>query len=249
MLQIADLTLGYGCRTLVQGLSLRVAGGEVLAVLGPNGAGKSTFIRTVAALHPARSGQLRLDDQDLVRMKVPQRARQLAYLAQSTHAVATSVFDAVLLGRMPHFGWHAGQDDLQRVQQILARLGLLGLAARRCTELSGGELQKVLIARALAQQPRLLLLDEPVNHLDLANQLEVLALVRQAACEEGLVALVVLHDLNLALRFADRYLLLQGPQGCHQGRMHELQAGQVEQVYRVPVVRGTVGGHSLIVPA
>ncbi len=249
MLEIADLTLGYGRRTLVQGLGLQAGAGEVLAVLGPNGAGKSTFLRTVAALHPARGGCVRLDGDDLAALAAPARARRLAYLAQSTHAVPTSVFDAVLLGRMPHFGWRAGADDLQRVERVLSRLGLLGLAARRCTELSGGELQKVLIARALAQQPRLLLLDEPVNHLDLANQLEVLTLVRQAAREEALVALVVLHDLNLALRFADRYLLLDGPRHAHQGAMHELQAAHVEQAYRVPVLRGSVGGHSLIVPS
>ncbi|NKN32335.1 ATP-binding cassette domain-containing protein [Marichromatium bheemlicum] len=248
MLRIEALSIGHGGRTLLRGLELELPAGALLAVLGPNGAGKSTLIRTLAQLHPPQGGRVQLDGTPLDRLERSARARQVAYLPQQSRPAAVTVYEAVLLGRVPHLRWQAGEGDLALVDDILDHLGLAALAARRCTELSGGELQKVLIGRALAQDPRLLLLDEPVNHLDLANRLEVLALVQRTARERDLVTLVVLHDLNLALRFADRFLLLDGDGGHRTGDMTALTPEQIEQAYRVAVVRGELAGHPLFVP-
>ena len=248
MLEIRDLGLGYGERVLVRGLDLRMPAGEVLAVLGPNGAGKSTLLKALAHLLRPRTGTLHLDGVPLTGLGRATRARRVAYLPQQSPPVAVTVYEAILLGRLPHLGWQVADADLALVDDILAHLGLSAFAGRLCTELSGGELQKVLIGRALAQTPRLLLLDEPVNHLDLANQLEVLALIRQTARDRDLAALVVLHDLNLALRFADHFLLLDGAGGHEAGAMTTLTPEQIERVYRVPVVRHDLAGHSLFIP-
>ena len=248
MLEARNLAIGHGKRRLLEGLDLSVRPGELLAVLGPNGAGKTTLIKALAHLLPPCAGALHLDGISLTGLSRPERARQVAYLPQQNEVAPVTVFEAVLLGRLPHLGWQVGEADLARVEDILARLGLTDLAGRACTALSGGELQKVLIGRVLAQAPRLLLLDEPVNHLDLANQIDVLALVRATTREQALITLVVIHDLNLALRFADRFLLLDGVGGAVSGTLDELTPERVERAYRVPVARGEVAGHSLLVP-
>lgn len=248
MLHVRDLTFGHGARVLLRGLELTARPGEVVAVLGPNGAGKTTLLKVLAHLLPPRTGALLLDDEPLTGLTPPERARRVSYLPQQNEAAPVTVFEAVLLGRVPHLGWQVGEADLVRVEEILIRLGLAPLAGRSCAALSGGELQKVLIGRALAQAPRLLLLDEPVNHLDLANQIDVLSLVRASTREQGLITLVVIHDLNLALRFADRFLLLDGHGGSESGPMDAISPDRVQRAYGIPVARGEVAGHTLLVP-
>ena len=248
MLEIHDLSLGYGQRSLLRGLDLTAQAGELLAVLGPNGAGKSTLLKALTHLLRPQTGSLLLDGERLSGLNRQVRARRVAYLPQQSQPAGVTVYEAVLLGRIPHLGWQVDERDLALIDAIIGHLELMPFAGRPCTALSGGELQKVLIGRALAQTPRMLLLDEPVNHLDLANQLDVLALIRRTARERDLVTLVVLHDLNLALRFADRFLLLDGHGGYSTGAMAELGPEQVEQVYRVPVTRGRLAGHSIFIP-
>ena len=247
MLAIEALHFGYPGAPVLSGLAAQAPPGALTAVLGPNGVGKSTLLKLVAGILPLQSGRIRLDGADLPHLSRARRARMVAYLPQMTRPVQVSVFEAVLLGRLPH----AGADnaaDLVVVEQMLYRLGLAHLSDRPVTTLSGGELQKVLIARALVQHPRLLMLDEPVNHLDLRNQIEVMETIRDVVRDRDLAGLVVLHDLNLALRFADRFLLL-GPAGAtHCGSMADLDAEQVRMAYGIPVVRGEVGGYAVMVP-
>lgn len=247
MLCVRGLTLGYRGPALVAGLDFDAPGGEVLAVLGPNGAGKSTLLKALVRLVRPRAGTALLDGTDLARLGRRARARLVAWLPQQSRPAPVSVAEAVLLGRLPHGSGSA--DALATVEAVLAALGLTALAGRPCTELSGGELQKVLIARALAQTPRLLALDEPVNHLDLARQIEVLELVRRTTRASALVTLVVLHDLNLALRFADRFLLLDGRGGARLGPIDTLDAAGAGAVYGIRLVAGEVHGHPLLVPA
>jgi len=248
VLSARGISFGYRRRALVAGLDIDAAPGEVLAVIGPNGAGKSTLIKVLAQLLTPFAGTVTLAGASLIALHRHERARRVAYLPQQSRSAPMTVFEAVLLGRVPHLSWKPSAEDLSIVDSVLERFGLAPLAMRPCTELSGGELQKVLIGRALAQSPSLLLLDEPVNHLDLANQLEVLGIVRETTRREGLVTLTVIHDLNLALRHADRFLLLDGCGGADSGAIHELDPARISTVYRVPVVRGEVAGHTLLVP-
>ncbi|MBK1646090.1 ABC transporter [Thiocapsa imhoffii] len=247
MLSIAGLSFGYRGAPVLSELALQAPAGVLTAVLGPNGVGKSTLLKLIAGLLPAPRDRVRLDGTDLSRLTRTRRAQRIAYLPQMTTPAQVSVFEAVLLGRLPHPSGRT-DTDLVLVEEMLQRLGLACLSDRPVTQLSGGELQKVLIARALVQEPRLLLLDEPVNHLDLRNQIEVLETIQGVVQDQNLVGLVVLHDLNLALRFAERVLLL-GPGGAiHTGAMAELRTDQVEQAYGIAVVRGEVGGLPVMIP-
>ncbi|MEA1051840.1 ABC transporter ATP-binding protein [Lamprobacter modestohalophilus] len=237
-----------GSTLLLDQLSLSVAPGELLAVLGPNGIGKSTLIKLIAGLLPCKQGRICIDTTDLSSLSRRERAQRIAYLPQMTEIAPVTVFEAVLLGRLPHLGLQPSERDLAMVDTIIRELGLAPLSGRRVGRLSGGELQKVVIARALVQEPRLLLLDEPVNHLDLRNQIAVLHSIQALTRAHALIALVVLHDLNLALRFADRFLLLGPRAAVTTGRMDVLASEAVGAAYGIKVIRGEVGGQPVMVP-
>ncbi|MBK5939917.1 ABC transporter ATP-binding protein [Halochromatium roseum] len=244
----ADSAVGNGRPLLLDQLNLSVASGELLAVLGPNGVGKSTLLKLIAGLLPCKQGRIGIDTTDLNALSRRERAQRIAYLPQMTEIASVTVFEAVLLGRLPHLGLQPSERDLAMVETMLCDLGLAPLSGRRVSRLSGGELQKVVIARALVQEPRLLLLDEPVNHLDLRNQIAVLRSIQALTRAHALITLVVLHDLNLALRFADRFLLLGPHAAVTTGCMEALASEAVGAAYGITVIRGEVGGLPVMVP-
>ncbi|MDF3288072.1 ABC transporter ATP-binding protein [Streptomyces silvisoli] len=219
-------------RALVDAVSLRAGPGEVLGLVGPNGAGKSTLLRTCyRALRPT-SGRVLLDGEDVWRMPGRRFARRLAAVLQEAPAdFQLTVRDVVLMGRVPYQrAFHGeGREDRQAVGTALEALGVAELAERRFDRLSGGEKQRVLIARALAQQPSVMVLDEPTNHLDLRHQLDALLLVRKL----GVTAVIALHDLNLAAAFCDRVCVLRG------GRL--LAAGTPEAVLTPRLIADVYG--------
>jgi iron complex transport system ATP-binding protein len=159
-----------------------------------------------------------------------------------------TVFDAVLLGRKPHINWNVGKKDLEVVGDCLQRLGLENYALRRTTELSGGELQKVIIARALAQEPKVLLLDEPISHLDIKNQMDTLSLLQQIAAELQLTVVVVIHDLSLALRFADRFILLKEGTLYAAGDSRIITRESIREVFHIDAEIHQISGVPIVVP-
>ncbi|MDZ7666207.1 MAG: iron chelate uptake ABC transporter family permease subunit [Desulfotignum sp.] len=209
--------------------------GQVLCVLGKNGAGKSTLLKCLNRILVPAGGTVRLDGNSLADMPRKNVAKQMGYVPQRHGESRLTVFQTVLMGRRPHMKWAMTDKDHDIAEQIIDRLGLNRLAMRPVASLSGGEQQKVIIARALAQSPRMLLLDEPTSSLDLKNQLEVMGLVRQVVDTQGLSAIVAIHDLNTAVRFGDSFLFLQNH--CIQavtGR-NNIDAGIIRQVYGVRV--------------
>jgi iron complex transport system ATP-binding protein len=216
-----------------------VAAGEVLALVGPNGAGKSTLLRVLSGIVPARGGQARLDGTDLLRLGAGERARRLAVVPQMVHLPeAFTVGEVVLMGRTPHLPLWAGEGrrDCDAAWLAMRRAQVEHLAERRVDELSGGEQQRVVLARALAQEPQVLLLDEPTAHLDLKHQVGVLELVRSLAQEHHLAVLMTLHDLNQATLHADRVALLHRGEIVAQGRAAEVfTAETLSRVYGVPI--------------
>jgi len=220
MLELNHLRVAYGARDVIADFS--VAGlqpGQVVALLGPNGSGKSTLLKAVAGLLPLRRGRVALHGQDLTRARFEERAQHVVYLPQTLPAAAhLRVFESVLVAaNASQFGGKASDADVARVNEILRRIGIDHLAMRSLAHLSGGQRQLVGLAQAMIRRPRLLLLDEPLSALDLNFQFHVMDLLAQETREHALVTVVVLHDLNIALRHADQALLLRAGELMAQG--------------------------------
>lgn len=230
LLEIDEVALRVGGRWLCCAFSQRLSAGEVLVLLGPNGAGKSTLLRTLAGLAAPAAGQVRVAGRPLSDWPMRELARLRAYLPQQQpDPFPSSVLETVLVGRHPHlgrWGWE-GREDEAVARAALAETDMLEFAERDVQTLSGGERQRVAIATVLAQQARLLLLDEPMNHLDLHHQIATLERLRDRA-RQGCAVVLVLHDINLAARVADHVVLFDG-----RGRV---LAGARDEVLRVPVL-------------
>lgn len=239
MIDIQSLSVAYGDHLALQDITLSVKPGEILALIGPNGAGKSTLIRTVSGVLPMRTGVILIDGRDLKHLSPRQRAQLLAVVPQARRLPGTyTVHQTVLLGRTPYLGWlgHVGPSDLTHVRRALERTQILALVERRVGELSGGEQQRVLLARALAQDTPILLLDEPTAHLDLQHQSTLLNLVKTSAREQGLTVMMAVHDLNLVALYADRVaLLVDGRLRALGTPADVLTPENIEGAYKVPV--------------
>ncbi|MFR5762538.1 MAG: iron chelate uptake ABC transporter family permease subunit [Oscillospiraceae bacterium] len=210
MLSVENLAYHYkGRPAVLKDVNFNVNTGEFLAILGNNGVGKSTMLKCFNKILTPDGGKIILDDENLLQMSARQVAQRVAFVAQNVPSTQMTVHDMVMLGRRPYMKWGFTEDDHQIVHHAMAQLRIEPLRGRFLNELSGGERQKVMLARALAQQPKLLLLDEPTSSLDIQNQYQVLQIVRDICHEQHLTAIVVIHDLNLALRFCDRFVLLR----------------------------------------
>jgi iron complex transport system ATP-binding protein len=244
--EVLGLTAGYGRTRVLDAVRLTVEPGGWLAVIGPNGSGKSTLLRSVLGFHP-HEGQVRIDGVPTTGMHRKDRARCLAYAPQTPvlpDGVTTR--DYVTLGRTPHRPLLAAPRwvDRQIVADVMERLGLDGLGERHLATLSGGEQQRAVLARALAQQPRVLLLDEPTAALDLGHAQQVLDLVDRLRRQDGLTVISTLHDLTLAGQYADRLALLSGGRVAAEGSPAEVLTAQALRTHygaRAQVVAGPHG--------
>jgi iron complex transport system ATP-binding protein len=248
MLEIKDLTFGYGNRSILQNLDLTMEAGRFIAILGVNGSGKSTLLKNLNGILKPKSGAVLVDGKDISHMTGNEVARRIGYMPQKSAPSSCTVFDAVLLGRKPHINWNVGRRDIQVVNNSLQRLGLTEYALRRTTELSGGELQKVIIARALAQEPKILLLDEPISHLDIKNQMDTLTHLQQIASDLQLTVVVVIHDLSLALRFANQFILLKEGALYASGDNRIITRESIREVFDIDAQIHQIGGVPIVVP-
>ncbi|TWP51363.1 ABC transporter ATP-binding protein [Lentzea tibetensis] len=253
-LQAAGLSVGYGERTVVDRLDLDVVGGTVTAVIGPNGCGKSTLLRALGRLLPARHGAVLLDGKQIDKIPTREVAKVLGLLPQAPQAPeGLTVADLVARGRHPHQAWYRqwSSDDEAAVAEALRMTGIEDLAERTVDELSGGQRQRAWISMALAQGTDLLLLDEPTTYLDLAHQIDVLDLVQQLHTDMGRTVVMVLHDLNLAARYADQLVAMKAGKIVSLGAPAEVLTEQMLlEVFGLDarVVEDPVSGTPLVVP-
>ena len=185
MIEIKDISFSYPDGDILKGVGFTAERGEVVGLLGNNGAGKSTFVTCLNRIRKPKSGSFTIDGKDAFQMSRNELARTVSYVAQKNELTHSTVFDCVLLGRKPYITWSVSQEDLDICTRIMERVGLLDFQMRYLDELSGGELQKVMLARALVAEPKLLLLDEPTSNLDPKNQYEMMALVQELAKGES----------------------------------------------------------------
>ncbi|HRS93323.1 MAG TPA: ABC transporter ATP-binding protein [Methanolinea sp.] len=247
-LEVRELSFTYEKRRVLDRVSLSVDEGEVVGILGPNGSGKTTLIKCINHIL-VPEGRVTFGEREVSAMSPMERARLMAYVPQALSiGMAMTVFESVLMGRRPHVSWGIGEGDIARVTAVLEDLGLSQLAFRNATQISGGERQKVMIARALVQEPLLLLLDEPTSALDLRHQLEVMEIVRAHAAKKKTGVIMAIHDLNLASRFCDRVLVLSGGRVRGEGRPADvLTEDLVRDVYGVKVRVDRADGFSHII--
>ena len=247
MIEIKNLSFAYGNTPILQDVSLRVEPGQCVGILGNNGAGKSTLITCINRIRIPKAGQVLIDGKDIQRLSRNALARKVAYVAQKNELTNATVFDCVLLGRTPFIKWAISQEDLDLCEEVIEQLGISHLKLRDVDQLSGGEMQKVMLARALVQQPELLLLDEPTSNLDPRNQYEMLALVQRVARERNIAVLIVIHDLNLALRYCDRFYFMKDQTGFSYGGIETVTPETIKTVYGIDASIVSVAGKNTVV--
>ena len=247
-LVVEGIHFTYNSHAVLSDVSFSLDRGSVMCILGVNGAGKSTLLKCLNRILTPQQGAVLLDGESLGHMSRAELARRVGYVPQRHPDTRLTVFETVLMGRKPHMGWKTEVHDYAVVEKIIRQIGLEPLAMRPAADLSGGELQKVVIARALAQTPKILLLDEPTSSLDLKNQLEVMTLIADIVKEQGLSAIIAIHDLNMAVRFGDSFLLLKNHRIRGISGREALSADMIRDVYGVAVVIREVDGRMVVVP-
>jgi iron complex transport system ATP-binding protein len=211
MLKVDNLHFRYSKHgnPVLNGASLQLKQGEIGILLGKNGSGKTTLFKNILGIEKPESGSMQFDGENLLKMNRRERARRIAYVPQDIHFGALSVVDSILMGRVSYFGLKASLDDYLAVEKIIGDMGLQSFAHRNVDELSGGERQKIAIARAMAQEPKLMVFDEPTGNLDIANEQLIIEEAKKLARQKNISILSSLHDLNQALYFGDKFFFLK----------------------------------------
>lgn len=248
MISVKDITFAYGKREILKNISFDIQANKCIAILGNNGAGKSTLIKCLNKIIPIKNGTVIVDNANVLEMSRNQIAQNIAYVAQKTETSRVTVYDAILLGRKPYIKWDVTSDDRRMVDEMIEHMELEDFSLRYIDELSGGELQKVMLARALVQQPKFLLLDEPTSNLDPKNQYELMKRVRHIARDHGISVAVVIHDLNLALRYCDKFLFIKDSEVYSYGGHDTMTAEIISDVYHIKSEVIDYNGIKLVVP-
>ncbi|MCI7808894.1 ABC transporter ATP-binding protein [bacterium] len=248
MLKVENLRFRYGSHgtPVLRGVDLELEQGQIGILLGKNGSGKTTLFKNILGIHSPGGGSIRFDGEDLLKMPRRERARRIAYVPQDIHFGALSVFDSILMGRISYFGLKAGPEDYEAVEKILREMGLEAFAQRNVEELSGGERQKVAIARAMAQEPKLMVFDEPTGNLDIANEQLIMSEAKKLAREKHIGILSSLHDLNQALFFGDRFFFLKDGVVKYAGGPECINEAVIRDVFDVDVRIAQLDGQKII---
>lgn len=248
MLKIEDLRFSYSRRSapVLNGVDLELRDGEIGILLGKNGSGKTTLFKNILGIGTPSGGAIRFDGEDLLKLPKRDRARRIAYVPQHIHFGALTVYDSILMGRVSYFGLRAGKEDYDVVDRIMAEMKLESFADRNAENLSGGEKQKIAIARALVQEPRLLIFDEPTGNLDIANEELIIDEAKKAARQRGVAILSSLHDLNQALCLGDKFFLLRDGAVRYAGDESVLTSEVIGDIFDIQSRIITIDGKKVI---
>lgn len=249
LLEVRNLQFQYHRKgtAVLQDVNMTLEAGEIGILLGPNGVGKTTLFRTILGMERLHSGEILLEGNSLAEEKTKKRAMQIAYVPQNIAFGDLTVFDTVMTGRIPFFGWREGPEDVQMVERILSEMGMEQLAQRRANRLSGGEKQKVAIARALVGNPKLIIFDEPTGNLDPANERLLIEETKKLAKERGIGILCSLHGINAALELGDRFYLMRDGSIRYSGGKEILTARTIRDVFGISVELLEWNGRTIVV--
>ena len=236
LMKVEDLRFSWGDNLVIDSVDFIVKENELISILGKNGAGKSTLLKCLNKILRPNSGKITIHGEDITELDILTTSKKMSYVPQSiTSNFSMDVFDVILLGRRPYINWSVGENDRNLVSKTIDKMGLSDFAFRRFDRLSGGEKQRVIIAKAVAQDPELFLFDEPTSDLDLKNQIEVMKELRKIVSEEnGKAAVIAIHDINIASRFSDRIMLLHEGEIISNGKPSDvLTPENIELVFEV----------------
>lgn len=248
MLKVENLKFRYSkfSRPVLNGASLELNPGEIGILLGKNGSGKTTLFKNILGINKPDSGQILFEGENLLKMSRKERARRIAYVPQDIHFGALTVFDSIMLGRISYFGLKSGDEDYKAVEKIMVDMHLESYAFRMVDELSGGERQKIAIARAMAQEPKLMVFDEPTGNLDIANEQLIIEEARKLAKEQNIAILSSLHDLNQALTFGDKFFFLKNGVVTYAGGREIITPEVVKDTFDVDVRIREIDGQTVV---
>ena len=248
MLKVENICFRYSkfSRPVLNGACLELQPGEIGILLGKNGSGKTTLFKNILGIHKPGSGRILFEGEDLLKMSRKERARRIAYVPQDIQFGALTVFDSIMLGRISYFGLKSGDEDYRAVEKILMDMHLEGYAFRMVDELSGGERQKIAIARAMAQEPKLMVFDEPTGNLDIANEQLIIEEARKLAKEKNIAILSSLHDLNQALAFGDKFFFLKNGVVKYAGGREIITPEVVKDTFDVDVRIREIDGQTVV---
>lgn len=251
MLNVENLNFRYNkfSRPVLNGASLDLKAGEIGILLGKNGSGKTTLFKNILGIHKPGSGSIRFEGENLLKMSRKERARRIAYVPQDIQFGALTVFDSIMLGRISYFGVKSGDEDYKAVEKILMDMHLEEYAFRNVDELSGGERQKIAIARAMAQEPKLMVFDEPTGNLDIANEQLIMEEAKKLAKEKNIGILSSLHDLNQALSFGDKFFFLKNGVVKYAGGREIVREDVIRDVFDIDVRIHTIDGRPVVLNA
>lgn len=249
MIKVDNLSFSYKKnQEILNNINFTAHSGQILGILGNNGAGKSTILKCLNRILKADQGEVYLNEEKISQLPLRELAKKMAFVGQDLQSSQLTVYDMVMLGRRPYIKWAFMDEDRKIVEEVLKEMDLSQMAVRYVNELSGGERQKVMLARALVQEPQVLLLDEPTSNLDLRNQYEMLEMVKKICQEKGIIIILVIHDLNLALGYCDRFVLLKERQIYAQGGPEVINEKSIEDVYQIKAKICKIEGRTIILP-
>ena len=233
MIDVKDIRFSYGKNEVLKGISFQSMENTVISILGPNGTGKTTFLKCVCGVYKPSSGEILVDGTDISKLGGRELAKKIAFVPQSAPTSRMSVFDSILIGRKPYIEWGATRKDLDKVTEIIDALGMSDIALKYTDEISGGEFQKAQIARAIVQEPSVLILDEPTNNLDISNQHRTMHMIMDIVRERGMCTIMTMHDINLAVHYSDKLMFIKDGRIIAYGGTEIVTEELIKEVYGI----------------
>lgn len=247
-LETHDLGFSYGSKTVLDGINLAMERGDFVSILGPNGVGKTTLLKCLCRIHKLRDGSVLVDGQDINSMSLRDLSKHISYVPQQSFASMTTVYDTILLGRRPYIDWSVTDKDINMVWEIIELFHMEDYALKYTDEISGGELQKVNISRAIAQNARTIILDEPTNNLDMANQHVIMHLLSELVRRKQMCVIMTMHDINIALRYSNKFIFIKDGKVVASGGVEVVTPQNIENVYGVEVEIMEKDGYKIAIP-